>query len=75
MSFHLFLHHLYDHLIFMSHQETAFDPTKPSLFLRGIQQSNIVLSFYLDQKLKDPVENSSGTFKGKENTGNQGERE
>lgn len=33
-----------------------------------------MLSFYLDQKLKDPVENSSGTFKGKEKSGNQ-ERE
>lgn len=31
--------------------------------------SNIVLTFYLSPKLKDPVENSSGTFEEREKTG------
>lgn len=45
------------------------DATKPRLFFFSLKehiQSFVMLIFYLEHKLKDPVQNCSGTFKERE---------
>lgn len=76
MSSHFSLYHLYDHLIFISHQRTVLLPQNPDYFfpLKEYFQSNVMLIFYLDQKLKAPVENFSGALKGEERRWGEGER-
>lgn len=56
-------------------KEQSFAATKPRLFFpfKGILPEQYYV-FYLDQKLKSPMENFSGALKGEERRRGEGER-